>query len=113
MNGKYTVKWSAIAEDDVLGIVSYITAHSGPTIAGNIYKRLKSRVEPLEDFPESGRVVPQLAAIGITDIRQITEKPWIIYYKVIEKEIWILAVIDGRRNLEEIIYAKVVEGRRV
>ena len=81
--------------------------------AASVYERIRARAEPLVDFPNSGRVVPQLADIGIDDVRQITEKPWIIYYRVVDTEIWILSVIDGRRNLEEIIYAKVIEGKRV
>jgi toxin ParE1/3/4 len=67
----------------------------------------------LVDFPGTGRAVPQLASIGIAEVRQIGEKPWNIYYKIIDDDIWILSVIDGRRNLEEIIYAKVIEGKRV
>jgi toxin ParE1/3/4 len=113
MTAPYSLKWSANAEADVLGIVTYIKNHSGPMTASAVYERIKRRAEPLVDFPESGRVVPQLITIGIEDVRQITEKPWIIYYKIIDNEIWVLSVIDGRRNLEEIIFAKIIEGKRV
>jgi toxin ParE1/3/4 len=107
------IRWTINAEEDILGIVNWIKEHSGPMTAGNIYNRIKSRVLPLADFPGTGRSVPQLVQLGITDIKQILEKPWIIYYKVSNNIIWILAVIDGRRNLEDIVYKKVVEGKRV
>ncbi|GHV90304.1 hypothetical protein AGMMS50268_08070 [Spirochaetia bacterium] len=113
MTPPYSLKWSANAEADVLDIVAYIKNHSGPMIAAGIYKRIKARAEPLANFPDSGRVVPQFANIGINDIRQITEKPWIIYYKIVDNEIWILSVIDGRRNIEEIIFPKIIEGKRI
>jgi toxin ParE1/3/4 len=113
MASSYSLKWSTTAEADILDIVTYIKNHSGPMTAASVYERIKARAEPLVDFPDSGRVVSQLADIGIDDIRQITEKPWIIYYRIVDNEIWILSVIDGRRNLEEIIYDKVVEGKRV
>jgi plasmid stabilization system protein ParE len=113
MASSYSLKWSANAEADVLDIVAYIKNHSGPMTAAKIYERIKARAEPLVDFPLSGRAVPQLADIGINDVRQITEKPWIIYYKIVDNEIWILSVIDSRRDLEGIIYAKVIEGKRV
>jgi toxin ParE1/3/4 len=82
-------------------------------IAANIYDKLKVKVSPLVDFPETGRIVPELARLGIDTIRQITEKPWKIYYRIVDDEIWILAVIDERRNLEEILYMKLIEGKRV
>ncbi|GHV80510.1 hypothetical protein AGMMS49944_23010 [Spirochaetia bacterium] len=81
--------------------------------AASIYERIRARAEPLVDYPGSGRTVPQLASIGIDGVRQISEKPWNIYYKISNSDIWILSVIDSRRNLEEIIYAKVIEGKRV
>jgi plasmid stabilization system protein ParE len=51
-----------------------------------------------------GRIVPELARLGINYIRQITEKPWKIYYRIVDDAIWILAVIDEHRNLEEILW---------
>jgi toxin ParE1/3/4 len=113
MASSYSLKWSTTAEADILDIVTYIKNHSGPMTAASVYERIKARAEPLIDFPGTGRVVPQLVNIGISDVRQITEKPWLIYYRIVDNEIWILSVIDSRRNLEEIIYAKVIEGKRV
>jgi toxin ParE1/3/4 len=106
-----SLKWSESAENDVLGIVSYIKERSGAQIAAAIYERLKARVTPLQDFPGTGRVVPELHAIGIDDIHQVLENPWKIYYKITGEEINVLAVIDGRRNLPEVLFQKLLEGK--
>jgi toxin ParE1/3/4 len=37
--------------------------------------------------------------------------PWIIFYKIGDKKIEIISIIDGRRNLEEILYKKMMDGK--
>jgi plasmid stabilization system protein ParE len=108
-----SLRWSRNAEEDIIDIVSYIAGRSGSLAAAKIYDKIKARVIPLIDFPETGRVVPELARLGIEYIRQVTEKPWKIYYRIVGDEIWVLAVIDERRNLEEILYTKIIEGKRI
>jgi plasmid stabilization system protein ParE len=93
MTSSYSLKWTANAEADVLDIINYIKKHSGHMRAASIYERIRARAEPLVDFPGSGRAVPQLASIGIDGVRQISEKPWNIYYKIIDNDIWILSKI--------------------
>ena len=104
------VIWSEDASLDLVDIVSYIKIHSGKGIAKEIYTRIKSKVDYIVDFPKAGIVVPELVNIGITDIYQIIVSPWKVYYKVIEDKILVLSVIDGRRNLEEILYKKIITG---
>jgi hypothetical protein len=40
-------------------------------------------------------------------------KPWKVYYKISEnnKKVYILFVLDGRRNLEEILISKVIDNK--
>ncbi|MCA1950117.1 MAG: type II toxin-antitoxin system RelE/ParE family toxin [Treponema sp.] len=108
---KKKIVWSQDASDDLFDIVSYIKEKSGTTIAYEIYQRIINHVEKIDLFPESGRVVPELISIGILDIREIIEAPWRIFYRVTESEIQIISVIDGRRNIEEILYKKVIDGK--
>lgn len=106
----YEAIWSKNASLDLIEIVSYIKNYSGNKIAKGIYTKIKSEVEYIVDFPKAGIVVPELVDIGITNIYQIIVSPWKIYYKVIENRILVLSVIDGRRNLEEILYKKIISG---
>ncbi|WP_304226598.1 type II toxin-antitoxin system RelE/ParE family toxin [Gracilinema caldarium] len=108
---KKKIVWSQDASDDLFNIVSYIKEKSGTTIAYEIYHRIINHVEKIDLFPESGRVVPELISIGILDIREIIETPWRIFYRVTESEFQIISVIDGRRNIEEILYKKVIDGK--
>ena len=107
----YEVIWSENASLDLIDIVSYIKFNSGKGIAKGIYTKIKRKVDKIIDFPKKGIIVPELYSIGITDIYQIMESPWKIYYKILEDKILVLSVIDGRRNLEEILYKKIITNR--
>ena len=50
-------------------------------------------------------------SIGVIDIREIIENPWRIFYRITTHEIQVISVIDGRRNVEEILYKKVIDGK--
>jgi toxin ParE1/3/4 len=62
-------------------------------------------------MPGIGRPVQILKDIGVNDYRQIIQDNWIIYYKVEGQNINIISIIDGRRNLEEILYKKIIDGK--
>ena len=48
---------------------------------------------------------------GINDIHQLDINPWAIFYKVENNEMRIISIIDQRRNLEEIFYKKILDGK--
>jgi toxin ParE1/3/4 len=47
----------------------------------------------------------------VSEYRQIVQDNWIICYRVERQNINIVSVIDGRRNLEEILYKKIIDGK--
>ena len=108
---KKKIVWSQDASDDLIEIVTYIKEKSGNNIASEIYKRIINHVEKIDVFPEIGRIVPELLSIGVIDIRELIETPWRIFYRVLLDEIQIISVIDGRRNVEEILYKKIIDGK--
>jgi len=108
---KKKIVWSQDASDDLIDIVQYIKEKSGKKIAKEIYQRVITHVEKIDTFPEIGRVVPELLSIGVLDIREIIENPWRIFFRITSAEIQIISVIDGRRNIEEILYKKVIDGK--
>jgi len=105
------VKWSFDAKTDLVEIISYIKETSGPKIAGQVYERIKDKVSKCTNYPEGYRVVPELQDIGMFEYREIIESPWRIFFRLAEDEVRIVSVIDGRRNVEDILYKKVMEGK--
>jgi hypothetical protein len=55
----------------------------------------------------------ELKDIGILDVYELVIKPWKVYYKISSdnKKAHVLFVLDGRRNLEEILMSKVIDNK--
>jgi len=105
---KYTVNLTQNAENDLEEIITYI-AQSNPQIAIKILERIQARIKTLDHFPTRGAYVPELLAKNIKDYRQILEAPWKIVYKVVDDIVNILAIIDSRRNLQDVLIKKLLK----
>ena len=71
-------------------------------------------MQKIKDASENAmgkRIAPLLKEFGILDIHQININPWLIYYRVESNIIKIISIIDMRRNLEDILYQKIMEGK--
>jgi addiction module RelE/StbE family toxin len=110
MNKKYDVVWSKIAENDLKNIVEYIADDSPPN-ALKIFKRIKQKASSLYTFPERGRIVPELRDQGILQYRELVISPWRILYRISEKSVLVLSVLDSRRNIEDILLKRFTNSK--
>ena len=109
MSKIYKVKWTSNAKEDLLNIVAYIKEDS-PTIARDVYQKIKSKANSSNFFPLRGRVVPELQKEGITMYRELISSAWKIMYKVDNDTIYIMAIFDSRQNIEELLLQKLLRG---
>jgi toxin ParE1/3/4 len=65
-------------------------------------------VKKLDIFSKHGMVVPELERYGYILYREIIVDYWRIMYKIENDIVYIMAVIDGRRNVEDIILKKII-----
>ena len=106
---KIEIIWSEDAGNELVEIISYIKKNSGKIIANNIYKKIMGKVKDASENAKGRRIAPLLKEFGIIDIHQININPWLIYYRVENNLMKIISIIDMRRNLEEILYQKIME----
>lgn len=109
MNETYKLKWTTNAKDDLLNIVSYIKKDS-PSIANDVYQKIRKKAHSSNFFPLKGRVVPELQKEGITFYREVIATPWRIIYKVGNDSVYIMAILDSRQNVEELLLQKLLRG---
>jgi plasmid stabilization system protein ParE len=107
MTELYHIEWTSPAIDDLDEIVNHI-AQDSRAHALRIAERLEKRVRTLDESPHRGRIVPELACFGYTQYRELIERPWRIIYKIAGETVYILVLIDGRRNVQDLILAKVM-----
>jgi addiction module RelE/StbE family toxin len=98
----YQVFWTQTAQQDLKKIVEYISADSSIQ-AKKVYLLLRQKAYNLQEMPLQGRYVPELSYHNIMTYRELIVTPWRIIYKIEQSNVWVLAVIDGRRNVEDIL----------
>jgi len=103
----YQVFWTQTAQQDLRKIVTYIAADS-KTHARNIYSIIKQKAGNLQQMPVQGRIVPELSYYGILIYRELISQPWRIIYRIEDNKVWVLAVIDSRRNVEDILLDRFI-----
>ena len=105
---KFTVKISLPAKHDLAEIIKYI-ARNNPQHARSITDRIEARINSLDQFPERGALVPELLDRNVSDFRQLIESSWKIIYRIDNDTVHILAIVDSRRNLKDILIKKLVK----
>jgi addiction module RelE/StbE family toxin len=104
---KYSVLWTKTAEQDLGNILDYI-AQDSPDRALEILHMIRTSASALTSMPERGRIVPELKVHGISTYRELVISPWRMIYRTEGKSVIILTVIDGRRNLEDILLERLL-----
>ncbi|MDR1318936.1 MAG: type II toxin-antitoxin system RelE/ParE family toxin [Treponema sp.] len=107
MGKKYVIKWAAPARDDLDEIIEYI-AQTNMAYAVKILDKIELAVKNLDAFPKRGRIVPELERYGYILYREIIVDYWRIIYKIENAIVYIMVVIDGRRNVEDVILKKII-----
>jgi len=59
-------------------------------------------------MPERCRIVPELKEQGIMQYRELIVKPWRIIFLIAEIKVYVLSVLDSRRNIEAILLERIV-----
>jgi len=89
--------WSAPAIEDLKAIRTYI-AKDSEYYAYEFIQRILDAVENLSQFPEMGRVIPE---IDNPSAREIVFHNYRILYRLMPDRIDISAVIHGRRDIRQ------------
>jgi plasmid stabilization system protein ParE len=98
--GEFQVVVTTTAFEDVEAIVGYIEGED-PAAAERISVAIWSKCQSLRSMPARGTVVPELACAHVEGYRQVLVSPWRIIYRAQGSTILIVAILDGRRDVEE------------
>ena len=101
------VVWTDTAKKDLNEIIEYIAQDSIET-AIQKYEKIKETAGQLVFFPDQGRIIPELLKHNITKYRELIISPWRIMYKVEKNVVYMMTVIDGRRNIEDILLQRLL-----
>ena len=108
MNENFQVIWSKSAVDDLGDIIDYI-AQDSPLTVQKLFVQIKNKIETLNYSPQRGRYIPELQKQGILTYRELIISPWRVMYRISEDKVYVLAIIDSRRNVEDILLEKLIK----
>ncbi len=92
---------------DLESLVEYIAMES-PDSAGQVLDRLERKASTLSTQSARGRIVPELREIGVLHYHELVEKPWRIVYRIEASQVFVLAVLDSRRDLQTLLLERLV-----
>lgn len=93
---------------DLDELYDYIALHDAPQKANYILDQIERVFSRLSKFPERGAHPKELLALGIREYREIYFKPYRIIYRVIDKNVYVLLVVNGRRDMQTLLQRRLL-----
>lgn len=103
----FQVAWTDVARRDLIEIAEYISRQS-PTAALQLVERIERRCETLKSMPSRGRIPPELARFRVHQYHELLIEPYRVFYRIEDSSVTVLAVFDGRRDLEDVLIGRLL-----
>lgn len=85
------VRFTPTGRAQFLAVVAYIRREN-PSAAAHFRQRAEETLRRLEQFPESGRVIPEFPELPY---REVIVAPYRFFYRIKETTVWVVAVWHG------------------
>jgi plasmid stabilization system protein ParE len=103
-----SVLWTEVAVRDIERLA--VRLHeAAPLRAEKIIDRTIARGESLATLSHRGRTPPELRPIADRTWLEVIEAPWRVLYRVVAATVAIHAVLDGRRDLRDILFERMLD----
>lgn len=104
----HRVHIAADAERDLIDIHRYIVRSGNPLNANRILDNLEQVIGSLTEMPERGHNPPELERIGVYQYLEIHFNIYRIIYQIIGSDVFVYCVLDGRRDLPELLHQRLI-----
>lgn len=106
---KYKVFIDPKARQDLSEIFIYVALNDCLETANKLLDKLEKTCFKLEKYPKRGHIPEELRTTGIKKYLEIYFKPYRIIYEIDNDLIYIHSVLDGRRNIQEILKERILK----
>lgn len=97
------------AARDLNELYDYITAHDSPRKADYVLEQIETAFSTLSEFPKRGVYPKELLKLGIREYREIFFKPYRIIYRVMDKNVYVLLIVDSRRDMQSLLQRRLLD----
>ncbi len=105
----FTVLLTHDAVRDLDELYGYIARHDAPHKADHVLEQIDKAFASLAEFPERGAYLKELLALGIREYREIFFKPYRIVYRVLDNNVYVVLIVDGRRDMQTLLQRRLLE----
>jgi len=105
---KYHVSIIADAAEDIFSIYKYVATNDSIQKAEILLENIEEKISNLSELASRGHTPSELAHIGIYEYQEIHFKPYRIIYQIMESDAYVHCVLDGRRDLEDLLQERLL-----
>lgn len=96
------------ASRDLEELYDYIESHDAPVKADYVLDQIEKAFSSLAESPERGAYPKELLAVGMREYREIFFKPYRIVYRVMAKNVYVMVIADGRRDMQALLQRRLL-----
>ena len=111
MATRFRICWAEVALADFESILEYIALNDSVESAVYVHDELMAKINSLTQYPERCRIVPELKEIGLGEFRELIWKSYRVCFSIHKRDVAIVAVLDGRRDLGELLIDRAFNRR--
>ena len=97
------------AARDLEDICDYIIRQDGPAQADCVLEQIEKAFGSLSEHAHRGNYPNELLDIGIREYREVFFKPYRIIYRVMESNVYVLLIADGRRDMQTLLQRRLLK----
>jgi len=105
---KFQVHFVSDAEEDLFEIYSYVAKNDSILKAKKLLANIEQTCLSLSALHKRGHIPPELERVAVYDYLEIHFKPYRIIYQTISSRVYIHCIVDGRRDLSELLHKRLL-----
>jgi len=105
---KFKVNFIFDAENDLFEIYKYVYLNDSEERAEKLFDKLHQKCLALQGIPQRGHIPPELRLLEIEDFLEIHYKPYRIIYRILNDEVFVHCILDGRRDIQKLLEERLI-----
>jgi len=97
------------AARDLEDLCDFINRNDVPGKADYVLEQIEKTLNSLSEYPQRGTSPKELLAIGLREYREIFFKPYRIIYRVMDNNVYVLMIVDGRRDMQTLLQKRLLQ----
>lgn len=105
----YQVLFTYAATCDLEDLYDYIASTDSLEKADYVLDKVQQLILSFADNPTRGAYPEELLFVGLREYRQLYFKPYRIIYRIVAKDVYVMVIADGRRDMQTLLQRRLLQ----